>query len=379
MSSTPLEPTWRDIALATAPVWAALVFSRVLFYGLARLRYPDMVPPVWADAIQGVVLAPCVIGGCYLTLRAWRHANAVAAVAVAVVTALVVGVLASPAYGLGALVSRGEVGLHEWFALLQAPGPRTWYLWLSVIVEFGALYLSCVAAAVGFLSFRTLLRERLTRLSAEAMAAQNRLRALRAQLSPHFLFNALNGIANLNDTQPAAARQLVIQLSDLLRRTLGASESEEHRLTDELEYIETYLQIQQVRLPSRFQWRIRADPHCSFARVPSLLLLPLVENAVVHGPRGGTHLVEIDIEVRCRGGYLTMIVTNTCHASLTVPGAHEGVGLRNVRERLKVSYGTEASLVTRLITANRFQAVVLLPAGHYLAPMHEPQESPCAS
>jgi hypothetical protein len=360
-------------------MWAALVIIHTLFYGLERLRYPDVVPPGWPDAILGVALTPCVVGGCYLTLRAWRNANAVNAVAVAVVTALVVGVLAGPSYGLGALLSRGEVGFREWLAAIQAPGPRTWYLWLSVIVEFGALYLSCIAAVVGLLSFRTLMHERLTRLNAEAMAARNRLRALRAQLTPHFLFNALNGIASLNDTQPAAAQQLVIQLSDLLRRTLAASEREEHRLADELQYIETYLQIQQVRLPSRLRWRIRADPHCRVARVPSLILLPLVENAVVHGLRGGVHLVKIDIEVTCRLGYLTMIVTNTCHSSPTVQGAHQGVGLRNVRERLNVSYGTEASLVTQLMTASRFQAVVMLPAGYCLAPMHASLESPCES
>ena len=370
MSRTALEPTWRDITVAAAAVWVALLLSRTLLSGLESLRHPGLAPPILADAIQGVAIAPCVVVGCYVTLRTWAHANAVSAIAVAIVSALIVGVLAWASIGLGALLSPGESGL-------QASGPRAQYLWLSVLGEFGALYLLCVAAVVGLLSFRALMHERRTRLSAQVLAAQSRLRALRAQLTPHFLFNALNGIASLNDTQPAAAQQLVMLLSDLLRRTMRASEREEQRLADELEYIETYLQIQQVRLPTRLRWRIRADPHCSHARVPSLILLPLVENAVVHGPCGGMHLVDIDIEVTCRSGYLTMMVTNTCRSSPTAEKASEGIGLRNVRERLEVSYGRRALLTAQLITARRFLAVVLLPAGHCLDPMHESQESPC--
>jgi hypothetical protein len=349
-----------------------------LFYGLERLRFPQLVPPVWADAIQGVVLWPCVAACCYLTLRIWRRANIASAIAVTIGSALVVGVLAGPAYGLGALLSSGWAAFHGWLTLIQASGPSTWYLWLSIIVEFGALYLSAVAAVVGFLSFRTLLQERATRLSAEAMAAQNRLRALRAQLNPHFLFNALNSIANLDDTEPRAARQLVIQLSELLRRTLGASECEEQRLSDELAYVETYLQIQQIRLGSRLRWRIRADPRCLIAQVPSLILLPLVENAVVHGPRGGMHAVEIDIDVACPHGYVVMTVSNTCHPS-TIEHPRAGLGLRNVRERLEVLYGREAMLGTEFMMTNRFKAVVRLPALHYPPRVRESRKAPCVS
>lgn len=378
MGSTPLEPTWRRVAYATAPAWAALIFSRVLFYGLERLRFPELVPPVWADAVQGTALWPCVVAGCYLTLRTWRRAGIASAVAVAAGSALGVGVLAGPAYGLGALLSSGWAAFHGWLTLIQRSGPNTWYLWLSVIVEFGALYLSAVAAVVGFLSVRTLMQERVTRLSAEAMAAQNRLRALRAQLNPHFLFNALNSIASLDDTEPRAARQLVMQLSDLLRRTLGASECEEHPLSDELAYVETYLQIQQIRLPSRLRWRIRADPRCLVAQVPSLILLPLVENSVVHGQRGGVHVVEIDIDVACPHDYVIMTVSNTCHPS-AIAHPRLGLGLRNVRERLEVLYGRDAMLCTEFLTTNRFKAVIRLPAPHSPPHVRESRESPCVS
>ena len=375
---TPLEFTWPEVALATASMWAALTLSRVLIYGLERLRHPGVVPPVWANAMQGVALWPCVIAGGYLTLRTWRHSSVVPAIAVAVVTSLVVGVLAGLAYVVGSLLNPGEAALREWLNALRVTGAGSWYCWLSVIVEFNALYMSCLAAAVGFLSFRALMHERMTRLTAEAMAALDRLRVLRAQLNPHFLFNALNSIASLNETQSPASQRLLVQLSDLLRRTLMASDREEHRLSEELAYIETYLNIQQIRLPSRLRWRIRTDPRCSAAQVPSLILLPLVENAVVHGPRGGTHIVEIDVDVACTDDCLVMTVTNTGLPLPVVQAAHHGLGLRNVRERLEILYGKDAMLVARFMTASRFQAVVHLPAARSIQ-TREPRESKCES
>lgn len=364
--------------MATTWVWAALILSRVASHGLERLRYPGMVPPAWAETIQGVALWPCVVAGVYLTLRTGRQSSAARAVVVAVVTSLIVGVLAGPACVVGALLSPSEAALRAWLDEARPTGSRSWP-WLSVIVDFSALYLSCLAIAIGFLSFRTLRHERLRRLSAEAMATRDRLRVLRAQLNAHFLFNALNSIASLNDTEPPASQRLLVQLSDLLRRTLTASEREEHRLSEELAYIETYLHIQQIRLPSRLRWRIRADPHCSMAQVPSLILLPLVENAAVHGPRGGLHVVEIDVDLAYADGYLVMAVTNACHPSSVVQDVRPGLGLRNVRERLQMLYGREAMLVARFMMGGRFNAVIHLPAPRCAVQTHEPSESQCES
>jgi hypothetical protein len=329
-------------------VWAALISSRVWFYGLERLRYPDIVPPVWVNALQGVLLWPCVVASGYLTVRAWWRSSDASAIAVAVATSLVVGVLAAVSY--------------VWLEAIRPMDARSWYWWLSVIVEFNALYISCLLAVVGLVCCRTLMHERLMRFTAEAAAERNRLHVLRAQLNPHLLFNALNSIASLSDTQPLASQRLVVQLSDLLRRTLRASECERHPLSEELAFSETYLKIQQVRLPSRLQWRLRTDPRYATAQVPSLILLPLVENAVIHGLRGGMHVVEIDIEVTWRASRLVMTVTNTCHPSPMVEDAHTGLGLRNVRERLRILYGSEATLLTQFKSGSRFQAIIDLPA-----------------
>ena len=364
---------------ATASAWVALMLVRVSFYGLERLRFPDIVPPLWVNAIQGLALWPCVIAGVYLTLRTWQHSSAVSAVAVAVATSWVVSVLAGFGYVLGALFDPGEAALSIWLDAARPTAARSWYCWLSVILEFNALYSTCLLAVLGIVGFRMLTHEHLTRLNAEAGVARNRLRVLRAQLNPHFLFNALNSIASLSDTHPRAAQRMVVQLSELLRRTLRASECEEHRLSEELAYSETYLRIQQLRLPSRLRWHLHTDPRCSSARVPSLILLPLVENAVIHGLRGGVHVVEIDIDVTCPDSRVVMTVTNSCHPSPMIQDAHTGLGLRNVRERLEILYGREAMLFTRFTTANRFHAAIHLPTPRCPVQMHEPQESQCAS
>lgn len=239
--------------------------------------------------------------------------------------------------------------------------------------------LFCLLAVIGIVNLRALLHERSTRLLAETAAARNRLLALRAQLNPHLLFNALNSIASLSDTQPQASQRLVLQFSDLLRRTLRASECEEHRLSEELAFSETYLHIQQMRMPSRLQWRLHTDLRYSTAQVPSLILLPLVENAVIHGLRGGMHVVEIDIDVAWRASHLVLTVTNTCHPSPMIQDAHTGLGLRNVRERLEILYGREATLLTEFTSAGRFRAVIDLPALQCPVQMPESWESQCES
>ncbi len=360
----------KDLMLTVTPIWAVLVLSRVLFYGLERLRYPELIPPVVADAIQGALLWPLVVAGCYLTFRAWRRkgtqrgwwgGSAVRVTGVAFATALVVGAAARPLYAVALVLNLGREAARAWIDTFLTFSPGYLYPWLSNAVEYGVLYLSCVGAAVGFLSFRSLMDERLLRVRVEASAAQERLRALRAQLNPHFLFNALNSMVSLSEPQSGAAQQFITQLSDLLRRTLRASEREEHELSEELAYVESYLRIQQARQPSRVDWRACIDVQCSSALVPSLILLPLVENALTHGLRGGAEVVEVHIVAGCDADELFIQVTNSCGASATVLDANRGLGLRNIRERLAVLHGDKAALEAHRSSLDRFEARIRLP------------------
>jgi two-component system, LytTR family, sensor kinase len=207
------------------------------------------------------------------------------------------------------------------------------------------LYLYGPIAVAGVTSFRTLERERQLREAAKTFAAQERLRALRSQLNTHFLFNALNSVAAFSAADPAAAEELITQLSALIRETLRASEHEEHALSKEIAHAESYLRIRELRTPSRLTWQVSTDATAATSLVPSLILLPLVENAVTHGLRGAAHQVQIGIQGRREADTIALTAINTCGTgrAITEP-ARSGFGLRNTRERLEILFGSRASL-----------------------------------
>jgi len=333
-----LGAIWRTVT----PIWAVLAAGRVVYYALERIRYPGDVPPVFADVVEAVLLWPLAVVGCYLTVRAWSRNGAFKAGVVALFSALIFGLFARPAYAVGSLLNSGDAQSRQWL-LEFIQHPNLLYPWISNTVEYGVLYASCMAVMLGYFSFMSLVNERRLRNALEVQVTQARQQALRSQLNPHFLFNSLNSIVSLSDEQPAA-QLLVTQLSDLLRRTLRASEQEEHDLFEELTYVEEYLEIEQTRQPSRVDWQINVEPGCARAAVPSLILIPLVENSVTHGLRGGARTVAIDINVWRTETELFIQIGNTC--STCAPPrdpTRQGLGLRNVAARLDMVFGRTAS------------------------------------
>jgi two-component system LytT family sensor kinase len=174
----------------------------------------------------------------------------------------------------------------------------------------------------------------------ESMLQHAQLEALRSQLNPHFLFNALHSMAELVHTDPKLAEQLIVRLGELLRQVLQSSTRPEVTLAEELEFIRGYVDIEQMRLGERLRvsWDIEAD--ALEARVPSLILQPLVENAVQHGiaavAGGGTLVIAarrdaqfLHLEIRDNGPGLAQ-------ASID---RREGIGLANTRARLQRLYG----------------------------------------
>jgi hypothetical protein len=358
--AVPTEARWKDVWLTVTPIWAVLATGRVVFYAIERIRYPADVPPVFADVIEALVLWPLAAVGCYLTVRAWRRHGASKAAMMAVGSTLIFGLLARPSYAIGSLLNMGNPQSREWLDEFTRHSNLV-YPWISNTVEYGVLYLSCVAAMLGYFSFMSLVNERRLRNALEAEVQQVRQRALRSQLNPHFLFNSLNSIVSLSDEKPAT-QLLVTQLSDLLRRTLRASEQEEHDLFEELTYVEEYLEIEQTRQPSRLDWRMNVEPGCARAAVPSLLLIPLVENSVTHGLRGGVPTVAIDINVWCTNRELFIQIGNTCSASAPPRESNrQGLGLRNVTDRLDMLFGRGASFSAQRVGVDRFEAQISLP------------------
>ena len=175
----------------------------------------------------------------------------------------------------------------------------------------------------------------------ETQLAQAQLDALRTQLHPHFLFNTLNTISVLMQEDVAAANRTLVRLSELLRLTLRSTDAHEVPLKQELEFLRSYLEIEQTRFQNRLRVRMEIDPAALDARVPNLLLQPLVENAIRHGiaPRVTTGPVEI--RAARRNGAVELCVRDDgagVGAGGVGPSA-SGIGLANTRARLKKLYG----------------------------------------
>jgi signal transduction histidine kinase len=175
----------------------------------------------------------------------------------------------------------------------------------------------------------------------EARLAQSRLQVLKMQLHPHFLFNTLNAISELIYKDPESADRMLTDLSDLLRLSFENLEVQEISLKQELEFLEKYLEIEQMRFHDRLTVEMNISPETLDACVPNMILQPLVENAIKHGIAPRSSGGRIDINTARSNGHLAISVTDD---GLGVPfgdvdNLSEGVGLSNTRRRLKHLYG----------------------------------------
>ena len=216
------------------------------------------------------------------------------------------------------------------------------------------LLLYCLSVALHYM----LLAVRDSR-EAAVQARDAELRALKAQVNPHFLFNSLNSIAALAVGNPPEAREMCIRLSDFLRRTLGLGEKESISWEEEIQLARAYLDIEHIRFGARLRVEVRMDAACGRCQVPPLLLQPIVENAVKHGIAtmvdGGT----IRVNSRLEEGLLQVCVENGYDADAPAP-RRQGLGLRNIRNRLETSFGNAARLTTQT-DRGVFRTEMILP------------------
>jgi sensor histidine kinase YesM len=223
-------------------------------------------------------------------------------------------------------------------ALIATPFPAIFF---TIIISAYAILHEKLEQTAARLAEKEVSEQRLLQLKTKA-----ELEALRAKISPHFLFNTLNSIASLIPVDPHKAEEMVQRLADLFRYTLDASRREMVRLEDELNTIHQYLEIEKVRLGDRLTFRIEMDSELADFPLPSLLLQPLVENGIKHGiapaPQGG------EIAILCR------VEEKRCHIEIADSGrgfsrAEEGAGfgLHAVRERLDLHYSEECEFHIR--------------------------------
>ena len=204
--------------------------------------------------------------------------------------------------------------------------------------------------------------------SAERDASQARLMLLQSQLEPHMLFNTLANLRALIGMDPAAAQRMLDRLNDYLRATLGGSRATLHPLEDEFERLRDYLELIAVRMGPRLSYRLDLPDALRAAKVPTLLLQPLVENAIRHGlePQVAGGSVQVSAQAAAGGTRLALQVRNS-GAPLAAPlpragaGPDRSFGLVQVRERLRTLYGTEATFELIADSAGHTCANITLP------------------
>ena len=177
----------------------------------------------------------------------------------------------------------------------------------------------------------------------EALVRETELKMLRAQVNPHFLFNALNSVSSLTVTDPQAAREMVIRLSDFMRYALSRKDEQTVPLRSELENLRQYLEIEKVRFGDRLVIEESIDARCYDVRVPGLLLQPLYENAIKHGVYESSDKVTINTMAKVLNGTMIIVITNNYDPDY-VPLRGTGTGLTNVSRRLELTYGEAASM-----------------------------------
>jgi two-component system, LytTR family, sensor histidine kinase AlgZ len=208
-------------------------------------------------------------------------------------------------------------------------------------------------------------------LHASVLARDAELKALKAQINPHFLFNSLNSISALTSIDAGRAREMCILLADFLRLTLGLGEKALVPLREELDLLQRFLAIEKVRFGERLHVEAHIEAQAQTCLLPPLLLQPLVENAIIHGiatlPAGGT----VRLSAERTGGQLHLAIENSVDPDAPPP-RKSGRGLANVRQRLEARYSQEASMKT---TAEEelFRVSISLPAEMTEAPAQSPQ------
>lgn len=182
---------------------------------------------------------------------------------------------------------------------------------------------------------------------------------LRSQINPHFLFNSLNSISSLTITSPEKAQAMIIKLSDFLRYSISNPENNISTLKSEIDNIKRYLDIEEVRFGNKLIQEYDVDEKCMNKKIPAMILQPLYENAVKHGVYESTEPIKIFTECRMNNNFLNLKISNNFDPEARSRKG-SGIGLKNIKERLKLIYGSYDLLKTK-IEDKLFTAEISIP------------------
>ena len=231
--------------------------------------------------------------------------------------------------------------------------------WVIYFASGFVLYLLSLLGHDVLIAFESVQEAAQREAESRVLARDAELQMLRTQINPHFLFNSLNSISALTGFDPEAARAMTVDLAQFFRRTLALAERERITLGEEVTLCEHFLAIEKRRFGAKLAAELRIETEAAACLLPPMTLQPLLENAIKHGIRqvdgGGTIVVDAQV----RDGGLHIAVVNPV-ASDDVPASGHGVGLKNIRERLAVLYGTRAHMAWQR-SATQFTIEIHLP------------------
>src|SRR5580704_2815813 len=295
--------SFKVLLLLTAAFWLFVTLTDLLYgYGMqlnAAKRFKVVMFVVWYErALQYLLLFPILLACFAASLRTgWASVQRVLA------QIFLGGIFAALSY------YAQELSEKLFFGVLMPRAAGA--LWIASFVTFFMTYSFGVLLVTAFAYYQRLRDAEVRNSALEQGWSDARLAALRMQLSPHTLFNLLHTIRGHINKEPQVARAMVVQLADLLRRLLSASQCDFVSLPEELTFVRLYLELQQQRFTERLSIVLPAVENHSDLWVPSLILQPLVENAVVHGLAGHEDKVLVRVEVLIADNSVVLRVVNT--------------------------------------------------------------------
>ncbi|KAB2881062.1 hypothetical protein F9K33_02345 [bacterium] len=248
---------------------------------------------------------------------------------------------------------------ETWTGIIFLGKVKTVYvqMFIGVIITM-AVTMSFYAARF----YKAMLKTMTDAQAAKQMALRSELKALQAQVNPHFLFNTLNSISALIPTDPGKADYMIQKLADIFRYVLVASEKETVTLQEEMHFIDNYLEIEKVRFDEKLKIEHRIDPETLTEPLPSLILQPIVENALKHGISknidGGTLTLSTVAE---NGRWRIIIEDDGDENSMKTTPDGLGIGLKNVNERIIKTYGENYGVEVKRAEVKGMKVVVTMP------------------
>jgi two-component system, LytTR family, sensor kinase len=242
-------------------------------------------------------------------------------------------------------------------------GDRLWFRFFSGLISYLILYVAILGVGYALESRDRLARQQTETARLNEQLSRAQLESLRRQVEPHFLFNSLNAVAGLvREGRSETAVNAISKLSDFLRRVLEDSDRQEVRLGEEIEYLQKYLEVQKIRFADRLEVKLQVPADLLRSQVPSLILQPMVENAIKHGIAKRAQGGEIRVSATRSNGMLKLTVYND-GPGLVVGGENgpSGIGISNTRTRLQRLYGESFELSLQNYGQHGVEAAVSVP------------------